>query len=134
MARIMKPPAALATPGRHLWTSCLRRDDSLAESDNPMRKILLDACRMADHIESMNGILSVEGLQVDSPNGLRPHPMLTELNRAMSLQARLIVALRMPDEQTGKKPQRRGLRAQGASKPGGTVSSLDRFQRAAGGA
>ena len=134
MARSVRPPAVLNEPGRQLWQSCLRRDDTLAESDNPMRKILLDACRVADHIEVIEGILALEGLQIDTPTGPRAHPMFVELNKAMSLQARLLVALRMPDEQTGKKPQRRGMRAQGPSKPGGTVTSLDRARRAAGGA
>lgn len=138
MARSVKPPADFGAPARHLWRSCLARDDSLAESDNPMRDVLLNACRLSDQIEAMQRTLTTEGLQVDTATGPKAHPMLGEQNKAMSLQARLLTALRMPDESTGQKPQRRGMRAQGPSKPGGrkssSVSSLDRARRHAVGA
>ncbi len=137
MARSVKPPAELGPSGRRLWTSCLRRDDSLAESDNPMREVLADACRATDHIEVMERVLAAEGLMVTTMQGdAKAHPMLSEVGKTMSLKARLLVSLRMPDEVTGSKPQRRGLRAQGASKPGGrsSVTSLDRARARAGGA
>lgn len=138
MARSVRPPEDLGTGGRDLWTSCLKRDDALAESANPIRRVLLEACRLTDQIDALQRVVSADGVVISTEFGDKVHPALVELGKQRSLLARLLVALRMPDEATGQKPQRRGLRTQGPSKPGGrkagTVSSLDRARARAGGA
>ena len=139
MARSIKPPADLGERGAHLWRSCLRQEDTLGESDNPLREMVLEACRQADHLDLLQAACDEQGLMIDTPAGPKVNPAFVELNKGRSLLARLIVSLRLPDESTGKRPQRRGMTAQrSAQKPGGrkpgTVSSLDRARARAGGA
>lgn len=134
--RSVKPPFGLNDGGRDLWTACLKQDDALTDASNPLRRLLLDACRLADQCDALHQIVTDEGVSVDTDSGFKVNPALVELGKQRSLLARLLMSLRMPDEQTGKKPQRRGAaQPRGANKPGGksgTVSSLERARRAAG--
>jgi hypothetical protein len=139
MARSVKPPADLSPRGAALWRSCLRQDDTLGESDNPMREMLLEACRQADHLDALQEVCDRDGLMIETAMGPKVNPAFVELNKGRSLLARLIVSLRLPDEASGRRPQRRGMTApRSAQKPGGrkqatNVTSLDRARRAAGG-
>lgn len=134
MSRRIQPPSGLGSRGRRVWRNCLRQDAALEDSDNPSREIVLEAARLADHLETLDGLLSAEGLMVELERGPKAHPALVELGKCQALLARLIVSLRLPDEVTGRKPQRRSLRTPGAQVPGGKVTPLDRARRAAGGA
>lgn len=134
--RSIKPPFGLADGGRALWSACLKQDDNLTDAANPLRRLLEDACRLADQIDALNERVTADGVMVSTDTGEKVHPALVELGKQRSLLARLLVSLRMPDEATAKRPQRRGPRVQAANKPGGrtAVSSLDRARRAAGAA
>ena len=55
------------------------------------------------------------------------HPVYVEVRQQSATLARLIAALRLPDEATGKRPQKRQLR--GVQKPS-KVSSLERARAA----
>jgi hypothetical protein len=138
MARSVKPPAGLNDRGARLWRHCLGRDDTLAESDNPLREMVLELCRLSDHLDELQDVCASRGMMFDSETGPKVNPAFVELNKGRSLLARLMASLRMPDESTGKKPQRRGMSApRSAQKPGGRsakVTPLDRARRAAGGA
>lgn len=139
MARSVKPPFGLNDGGRDLWAACLKRDDDLTEASNPMRRLLLDACRLADQVDALHQAVTDEGVTVDTDTGFKVNPALVELGKQRSLLARLLVSLRMPDESTGKKPQRRGMTSARnpqvvGGRSGASVSSLDRARRAAGGA
>jgi hypothetical protein len=97
-----------------------------------MRAVLRDACRLADHLEELAAILDRDGLITTGKYGPQAHPALKQTRNAQALLARLLTTLRMPDEATGKRPQRRGgTRAN--YKTGGTVTSLDRARRASKG-
>ncbi len=70
------------------------------------------------------------------------HPVLVEVRQKATLLSRLIAALRLPDERTGKRPQARPVRGVHAlASPGASVkdrmrslSSLERARaRAEGG-
>lgn len=111
MARRTAPPPDLGAAGRELWRSCLARDESLTDPDNPRRHIVLEAARLADQARELHEIVLKEGLIV----GSRVHPALIAWRKSTALLPRLLASLRMPDERTGKRPQRRSMRVQGAS-------------------
>ena len=108
----------------------------MADPSDARRDIALEACRIADQLDVLNDQLVTDGLLVDvyadgQRVGERIHPALVESNRMRPLLARLIVALRLPDEATGSKPQRRGLR--GVQPTSAVkVTALDRARAAAG--
>lgn len=135
--RRISPPDGLGRRGRALWTSCLNSDDELTDSDNPMRAVALEAARLVDQLDTLQSIVDRDGEMISTTYGDKIHPAFAELQKGRSLLARLVASLRIPDEQTGKRPKRRTVRTQQASKPGGRsgkVTPLDRARRAAGGA
>lgn len=108
-------PTGLGGRGSRLWSSLLAQDVLLEDASNPMREVALEACRTADLVESMH----LEG----DPKSLG------EIRQQRLTMTRLISALRLPDEASGKRPQRRQLR--GVQKPS-KVSSLERARQAHG--
>lgn len=108
MARRTAPPPDLGAAGADLWRSCLIRDDALCESANPMRSVLLEACKVADQADKLHEIVVSEGVM----SGNRVHPALIAWRKSTALLPRLLASLRMPDPITGKRPQRRGFRIQ----------------------
>lgn len=129
-----RTPTGLGPRGRKLWQAVVARDSKVADPTDARRDIALEACRIADQLEGLNDQLLAEGLLLpaDDRAGVRVHPALVESNRMRPLLARLIVALRLPDEVTGAKPQQRGLR--GVQAPSAVkVSALDRARSAAAG-
>ncbi len=130
----MAVPKELGPRGRRLWRSIAARDPKAVDVGDPRRDVALEACRAGDQLDLLAGILAVEGLTVrDFETGkVTMHPALAATDRLRPIQARLIVALRLPDEVTGAKPQHRGVR--GTYAPAATktkVSALDRARAAA---
>jgi hypothetical protein len=140
-----KAPAGLDARGRRLWRDVLSGYPELAEK--PAELVLLEeACRGADRLERLDEILRGDAevwTRIRLPrDGDEDHPLtliidgaLSEARQQQNQLKQLVAALRLPDEQTGKRPQQRGG-GRGAYRPGatsGTVSSLDRA-RARGGA
>lgn len=82
MARRVAPPPGLGTAGRELWRSCLIRDESLTDSDNPMREVVLEAARLADSTAKLHEIVVSEGVL----SGSRVHPALTAWRRSTTLR------------------------------------------------
>jgi hypothetical protein len=121
----------LGTRGRRLWDNLLLQDASLEDETNPMREVALTACRTADRVEHLEQLAATTDPVVEGRSGPIIHPLLAEVRQQAQLLARLVAALRLPDEATGKKPQRRQLR--GVQQPK-TVSSLDRARAAKAGA
>jgi hypothetical protein len=95
-----------------------------------MREVALTACRTADRVEHLEGLAATTDPVVEGRAGPMIHPLLAEVRQQAALLARLVAALRLPDEATGKKPQRRQLR--GVQKPS-AVSSLERARQAKSG-
>lgn len=130
-------PTGLGAGGRALWR------DITAEHDlDPAQRVqLVEACRAKDRLDKLDDLLRGDvdtwvRLTVDvNSDGdvyeLRMTQALVQANATANLLKQLIAALRLPDEQTGKRPQYRGPRgAQKPTVPGGQVSSLDRARQA----
>jgi hypothetical protein len=114
-----------AARGKRLWESLLAQDESLSNEQNPMREVAISACRTADRVEELERIAMETDPVIESRGALAMHPVHGEVRQQAALLARLVTALRLPDEATGKRPQGRGMR--GVQKPSATgrVSSLD---------
>jgi hypothetical protein len=96
---------------------------------------LLEACRAKDRLDRLDRILRGD---VDvwarltrrlntTDYELKIDAALAQANTTANLMKQLLAALRLPDETTGKRPQRRGA-ARGAVRPQvpGGVSSIER--------
>jgi hypothetical protein len=131
-------PARLGERGAALWVEVTEAHDLAA----PELEILTEACRCADRLERLDehlndadlSWLDVEKLRSDGATfRVTVDAALSEARQQQNILKQLIASLRLPDETTGKKPQRRGAR--GAYKPKGSagVSSLDRARAAKAG-
>lgn len=132
----MKAPDSLGTGGRSLWNSI----DEDHELNATQLVQLEEACRAKDRLDQLDKILrgDIEVWAYLTHNvrtedyELKIDAALTQANTTANLMKQLLAALRLPDEQTGKRPQFRGAR--GAQKPsiagGAKVSSLDRARAA----
>lgn len=129
-------PAGLAAGGRGLW----RDVSAVHELDAAQRVQLLEACRAKDRLDRLDEVLRGD---VDTWLSLAPRKgtdglevkvdaALSKANDTANLMKQLLAALRLPDEVSGKRPQRRSAR--GAYSKPGKVSSLDRARAAKAGA
>ena len=132
-------PESLAAGGRNLWDSITDAHDGL---DVTQLVQLEEACRAKDRLDRLDRLLtgdldawlSIQEFDDGRPSVLVINSALTQANATANLMKQLLAALRLPDAQTGKKPQYRGPRgAQKPSTPGGKVSSLDRARAAKSG-
>ena len=113
-------PESLGPGGSALWDSVTEAH----ELDKVQLVQLEEACRAKDRCDLLDSLLA-EGM--DST-------LLKDANATANLMKQLLAALRLPDPQTGKKPQFRGPRgAQAPTVPGGKVSSLERARAAKSG-
>lgn len=132
-------PEGLRRGGVTLWQAITEAHDLDA-----MQLVQLEeACRAKDRLDRLDRVL-----RGDAETWMRlTHRVRTDdyelviddalgkANATANLMKQLLAALRLPDEQTGKRPQYRGPRgAQKPSVPGGKVSSLDRARAAKTGA
>lgn len=109
----MNAPSSLLAGGAALWSAITE-----AHELEPAQLVQLEeACRAKDRCDRLDAALA---------DNLDP-ALLKDANATANLLKQLIAALRLPDPQTGKKPQYRGPRgAVAPQQPGGKVSSLDR--------
>lgn len=147
MSEPTRPRAAAAPPGlgpggRALW----RAIAGAYELDGMQKAQLVEACRMKDRCDKLDELLrgdvdawatlvpmDVEGTELR----LQISGALSKANETANSMKQLLAALRLPDSETGKRPQQRGPR--GAQKPtqpggagtGGKVSSMDRARERA---
>tara|TARA_R100000655_G_scaffold109699_1_gene165012 strand:+ start:124 stop:474 length:351 start_codon:yes stop_codon:yes gene_type:complete len=113
----MDAPETLRSGGAALWAAISDAHDL----DASQFVQLEEACRAKDRCDRLDSALADE---------LDP-ALLKDANATANLLKQLIAALRLPDPQSGKKPQYRGPRgAQKPTTPGGKVSSLDRARAA----
>ncbi len=125
-------PKGLRSGGRALWSAITEEHDL----DAPQLVQLEEACRAKDRLDQLDLVLRGDvatwsEIVFDSDGrsvSLRIDTALDKANTTANLMKQLLAALRLPDAQTGKRPQYRGPR--GAVKPqqpgGAKVSSLDR--------
>ena len=140
MAKKPSPPSSLSAGGRSLWRSIVADHDL----DSMQLVQLEEACRAKDRLDKLDEALRgdghtwmqlVEDFQSEQISELRITGALVQANATANLMKQLLAALRLPDSETGKRPQFRGARgAQKPSVPGGAkVSSLDRARAAKSG-
>lgn len=132
-------PTGLGTGGRALWKSIVEKHEEL---DGVQLVHLTEACRMKDRLDKMDEVLRgdvdswmtlVEDVASDgSVYELRITNALSKANETANTMKQLLAAMRLPDADTGVRPQRRGARgAQKPTVPGGAkVSSLERARAA----
>lgn len=128
----MDAPSSLAAGGLKLWDA-ITGDHEL---DATQLVQLEEACRAKDRLDRLDSLLtgdldawlSIQDFEDGRPSTLVISSALTQANATANLMKQLLAALRLPDPQTGKKPQYRGAR--GAQKPsvagGAKVSSIER--------
>lgn len=114
----------LGERGARLWASLIARDPELDEPKNPMREVALSACLTADRVARLEEMAETVAPYVETERGaLITHPVLVEVRQQATLLSRLIIALRLPDPTSKKRPQHRPLRGVQAPAP---LSSLER--------
>lgn len=121
-----RAPRGLGTKGQRLWKEL----HEIAEF-NPAEIVLLEeACRISDRLDKLH-------FQLDDPDAswlkLKVNDDTTEVTvivdnvlgearQQANVLKQIVAALRIPDEKTGAKPQRRGG-ARGSYKPSGKAAS-----------
>lgn len=134
-----RQPAGLGSGGKALWAAVTEDHDL----DAVQRVQLEEACRAKDRLDKLDRLLRgdvetwaslVHDLRTES-YVLNIDGALSAANATANLMKQLLAALRLPDEQSGKRPQQRGG-ARGSYKPkaAAKVSSLDRARAAKTGA
>lgn len=131
----MRYPVGLGLGGRSLWKAIMDAHDL----DAPQLVQLEEACRAKDRLDKLDQVLRcdtdvwarlVHNTRTEDYE-LKIDAALSAANTTANLLKQLLAALRLPDVQTGKKPQYRGPRgAHGPATPGGKVASLDRARAA----
>lgn len=102
-------PRGLKAAGKRLWNATTdkyeMREDELV--------ILKDACAEADLISRMEKELESESLTVSGSMGqLVAHPLVQELRQHRSTLASLLRGLKLPDDESGVKPNQQREAAQ----------------------
>jgi hypothetical protein len=127
MATLRTPPG-LGSGGKRLW-----KDITDLHELDPMQTVqLTEACRAKDRLDLLDQILRGD---VDTWAFIRVNDnsdeasliiddALAKANSTANLLKQLLAAMRLPDSQSGKRPQVRASR--GAYSKPGKVSSLDR--------
>lgn len=132
-------PKGLTTGGRNLWKAVTDAHDL----DAVQEVQLLEACRAKDRLDKLDLLLRADianwAVIAEDRTGdlnLKVDAALSQANSTANQMKQLLAAIRLPDEQSGKRPQQRGgARGSYAPKPGtsGKVTALDKFRQASGG-
>lgn len=108
MPRKLTPaPAGSKAAGRRLWRAILEK----YELEEHELELLRQACRTADLCAELQVVIDRDGPMVANRfREMVPHPAVIELRQQRVVLARLIAALRVPDDSAGAgaRPQRRG--------------------------
>lgn len=100
-----RPPSApkgASASGRELWRQVLGR----YELDAHELGLLREAVRTLSHLDDLADVVAAEGVML--PDG-RVHPAVIEARQQRITAARLIAALRLPEDASDDgRPQRRG--------------------------
>ena len=131
----IRTPAGLSAGGRSLWRAITSEHDL----DAPQQVQLLEACRAKDRLDKLDELLRGDvdtwvEIEVDNegePVALTVDKALDKANTTANLMKQLLAALRLPDADTGKRPQYRGPRgAQAPTVPGGAKGKISSLERA----
>ncbi len=91
-----------------LWSSVV----DVYDLEEHQRAVLVEACRTVDLLTKLDAEVRRDGPTIDSSQGLRTHPAVTEARQQRIALARLLAVTRLPsgqdgDQQAGARPQRR---------------------------
>jgi hypothetical protein len=118
----------LGPGGSRLWASLVAQDAALDVETCPAREVALEACRAKDRCDALDEVCRSEPAMLMTDKGLPiAHPAWVEARQQANILKQLVAALRLPDEATGKRPQRHAGAA-GARKPNGTGSARERLK------
>lgn len=118
----------LGPGGRRLWASLLSQDAALEVESTPAREVALEACRAKDRCDALDAVCRSEPVMLTTDKRLPvAHPAWVEARQQANILKQLVAALRLPDEATGKRPQRH-TGAAGVRKPNGTGSARERLK------
>lgn len=98
-------PTDLGPSGLALFTALT----STYEVEPHELALILEAARVTDRLDDLDADVREHGVTVASPQGLKTNPSLVEARAQALTLARLITALRLPDE-ADERPQHRGTR------------------------
>ena len=97
-------PTGTGPGGRRLWRDITGRYD-LSEHE---LALLREAARTVDQLDALAAVVRRDGVTLEDG---RPHPALVESRQMRITMARLVAAMRLPDEDADDaRPQRRGIR------------------------
>jgi len=96
-------PPKLDAAGTRLW----RAVTGVLDLDEHEVLTLRELCRTADMLDTLQAIVDRDGPLLESSQGARAHPALTELRQQRIVYARLVSALRLPVGITEDRSQRR---------------------------
>ena len=97
-------PAGVGAAARRLWNQVLERYDL----DEHERALLAETVRTVDVLERLDAVVRREGVTLEDG---KPHPAIVEQRQMRITLARLVTALRLPEDAVADgRPQRRGVR------------------------
>lgn len=101
-------PRGLAAAGRKLWDAGIE-DFEWAQHELAM---LEEACRTRDRIVQLDKRVEDDGVMLQSSQGLRVHPAISEARQQRLVMARLLATLGIPPltEDGGSMPAARSVR------------------------
>jgi hypothetical protein len=131
-------PASLGAGGSLLWRDIV----ATHTLDAGQLVQLLEACRAKDRLDKLDAVLRGETetwVRIVHRARTEDYEVVVDdalgkANATANLLKQLLAALRLPDEATGKRPQRRGGGRGAYSATPSAVSSLDRARQAKTGA
>lgn len=97
-----KPPRGTRSAGRAVWLDVTARFELTQTELVTLREVV----RTVDNLDRLAAVVEHDGPMVGG--GERVHPALVETRQLRLVLARLVAALRLPDEDTDERPQRRG--------------------------
>lgn len=100
-----KPPTGTQAGGRRLWASVV----DVYDLDEHELVLLREASRTVDLLDGLDAAVRADGALLESPQGVKAHPAAVEARQQRLTLARLLAALRLPDE-AGRRPQARQTR------------------------
>lgn len=103
-----KPPAGLAAGGRKLWRELVEH----FEFDGAEPRLLAELCRQVDLVDALADAVAKHGVMVPTADrdSVKLNNAVTELRHGRLAVARLVAALRLPDEDGAKEQRRQGFR------------------------
>lgn len=104
-------PVGLRTGGKRLWSQVV---DEFALSEHELA-VLLQACRVADLLDRLQGVIDSEDVVVMSPQGTKTNPAVVEFRQQALTLAKVMAALRIPLEDEQVRPRVRVSRSRSAA-------------------